>query len=369
MAFTPPWEQWANLPSFMIGELFFISAALLSLWHAQKNGRTHLLAWVGAIIAGTSNDLIFMALPLVDNFWQAQAMIMITPRLPLYIPCVYVCFMYLPTVAVWRLKLPPLSRAALTGLAAIMLYAPYDIIGAKFLWWTWHDTDVPIAVRLLGVPLGSTIWVITFAATFAALVGFTIDRDPKVSNRSFIRGLVLICGLTTLLMMIQMTILQQVDGGAPGLYTLILIVCLYTGLTIGGFKKSKPEPQCKTDRPLLGLMGAHFSLFLLILLAFDPVTHRSNSAHQTVGPCGVEAKDLLGFTRHQFLCVTDFDEDFTFDCVDALPAHGSNFYTVCGKAHTNRGLWITVVGLLGLVGFLLYAYLFGFWRKADAAST
>ena len=65
-----------------------------------------------ALIAGTANDMIFMALPLVDNFWQAQAMIMLTPRLPLYIPCVYVGFMYLSTVAVWRLDLPPLARAA-----------------------------------------------------------------------------------------------------------------------------------------------------------------------------------------------------------------------------------------------------------------
>jgi hypothetical protein len=59
---------------------------------------------VAALIAGTANDLIFMALPLVDNFWQAQTTIMLTPRLPLYIPCVYVCFMYYATVSVWRLR-------------------------------------------------------------------------------------------------------------------------------------------------------------------------------------------------------------------------------------------------------------------------
>jgi hypothetical protein len=70
---------------------------------AGRERRMHVLVWFAALIAGTANDLIFMALPLVDNFWQAQATIMITPRLPLYIPCVYVCFMYFPTVSVWRL--------------------------------------------------------------------------------------------------------------------------------------------------------------------------------------------------------------------------------------------------------------------------
>jgi hypothetical protein len=28
--------------------------------------------WVAAFTAGTANDAIFMVLPMVDNFWQAQ---------------------------------------------------------------------------------------------------------------------------------------------------------------------------------------------------------------------------------------------------------------------------------------------------------
>ena len=35
--------------------------------------------------------------------------------------------------------------------------------GAKFLWWTWHDTDAPIREKLLGAPIGSSSWVITFS--------------------------------------------------------------------------------------------------------------------------------------------------------------------------------------------------------------
>ncbi|MFY0539045.1 hypothetical protein [Nannocystis pusilla] len=123
------------MPSFLLGEYLFYACAALAFTHAWKQGaerRKHLLAWFGALLAGTANDMIFMALPLVDNFWQAQGTIMLTPRLPLYIPCVYVCFMYFPTVSVWRLGLPPLARAALTGLAGSLFYAPYDITGAKF---------------------------------------------------------------------------------------------------------------------------------------------------------------------------------------------------------------------------------------------
>ena len=41
---------------------------------------------------------------------------MLTPPMPLYIPCVYIVFMYISTVAVWRLGLPLMASAALTGI-------------------------------------------------------------------------------------------------------------------------------------------------------------------------------------------------------------------------------------------------------------
>ena len=127
-----------------------------------------MVIWLASLISGTANDAFFMALPLVDNFWQAQASIMLTPRMPLYIPCVYVTFMYTASVAAWRLGRPSgilggLSLAALAGLMGEMIYSPYDITGAKFLWWTWHDTDAPVRDRLFGAPVGSSCWVFTFS--------------------------------------------------------------------------------------------------------------------------------------------------------------------------------------------------------------
>ena len=77
-----PWHHWNDpverflvLPSFVIGEFFFIILALVSLVHALAHGRTHLLVWLAALSTGTANDAIFMFLPFVDNFWQAQARI------------------------------------------------------------------------------------------------------------------------------------------------------------------------------------------------------------------------------------------------------------------------------------------------------
>merc|ERR1712193_529195 len=132
--FTPPAERFQVLPTFVVGEFVFIFLAALLLVHAIKQGRCHLTIWIASIVAGTANDAFFMALPIVDNFWQSQACIMLTPRMPLYIPCVYVVFMYTSAVAAWRIgngssgqgvwALGAAGTAALAGLMGEMIYAP-----------------------------------------------------------------------------------------------------------------------------------------------------------------------------------------------------------------------------------------------------
>jgi hypothetical protein len=85
--------------------------------------------------------------------------------------------MYFGTAAAWHLRLPALAEACAAGLIAELIYAPYDIVGNKFLWWTWHDTDSSIAARLFGVPIGSSMWVVTFSATFAYMFRSTTGQS------------------------------------------------------------------------------------------------------------------------------------------------------------------------------------------------
>lgn len=368
--FTSPVEKWAVQPSFVVGEYLFVACALIALVHACKQrdqrGR-HLLVWVAAILAGTANDLIFMALPLVDNFWQAQGQLMITVRLPLYIPCVYVCFMYFPTVATWRLNLPPLSRAALSGLAAISFYAPYDIVGAKFLWWTWHDTDQPIANRLLGVPIGSTMWVIIFVATFAWLIGRRIDRDPGMAWRSFGKGVALVVSSCTALMMVQMIPPQLLDDGIPGVRGLAVVVIVYGLVAWWGWRRSIRSAPRPFDRTLTAAVVLYFVVLVLVMAVFDPATHRSTSVHQTYGRCDVEATDIAGKVRRKFICAEEYDEDFSFACLPRLPVDGARWYTVCGRPHADFTRWMFALVVLGVVGSALYSFMLGAWRRSDAA--
>jgi hypothetical protein len=363
---TSPAKQWAVMPTFLIGEYLFIAGAAVAFAHAWAQGegrRRHVLVWVAALLTGTANDVTFMALPFVDNFWQAQATIMLTPRLPLYI-----CFLYVPTVSVWRANLAPVPRAALTALATGLFYAPYDSVGAKFLWWTWHHSDPAIAHRIFGAPIGSTMFVITMGAAFSLLLGRVVDKDPGASASTCAKALAFTCGLSTLLMTAQVSVLRFLDGGVPGPRGLVALVLLLSAVAWRGLRRAPPLDHRGVDGFFRVALIVYFGTFVAMAAGFDPSTHRSTSLHQTYGPCHVPLTDFTGATRDRYACAADDDADYSFDCTTP-PTDGADWYTVCGRPYDKRPIWVGALALVGLAGALLYSRLLGaFARPADARS-
>jgi hypothetical protein len=287
---------------------------------------------------------------------------MLAPRMPLYIPCVYTCFLYVPTVSAWRANLAPRARAAVTGLAASVFYAPYDIVGAKFLWWTWHDGDPEIANRILGAPIGSTMFIITFGAAFSFLLGLAVDKDPVASPATCAKALALTFGLSTLLGAFPVTALRLLDGGPPGLRGLIALVVPVSAMAWMGLRRASFGQRRRADRFLHVAVMVYFATFVAIAAAFDPSSHRSTSLHQPYGPCHVRAVELTGATRYRYVCAADHDEDFSFDCAASLPPDGADWYTVCGRPYRSRALWVGALSLLAISGGVLYSVLLGILR-------
>ena len=165
------------------------------------------------------NDLLFMMMPFVDNFWHTQCTVMLTPRLPLYIPCVYVVFMYVgvaasnsPFVSSRLLAYPSLGRSSVAALTSGLFYSLYDLVGAKYLWWSWHTTDAATYERWLGVPFGSTLWTIVHVFCFSMLLHWSVFEDGVQSGggggggwkKGWSKGLMFTGFLATPMMMIAM---------------------------------------------------------------------------------------------------------------------------------------------------------------------
>ena len=85
--------------------------------------------------------------------------------------------------------------------------------------------------------------------------------------------------------------------------------------------------------------------------------------HQTIGECYVEEVDITRLSRFKYLCLTDYDEDFDFSCVEALPDEGAVWYTACGRAHSNAVLYKGAVTSLSALGLGLYLFLLGGLRR------
>lgn len=356
--FADPAAQWAAMPTFVLGEFAIVFAALAALVHAVRAGRAERTAFLAALVAGTVNDLVFMALPLVDNFWHGQATVMLTPRLPLYIPCLYVLFLYYPTVAAARLGLARGPTLAVAGLLAVLTYAPFDIVGAKFLWWTWHDADPPIRARLLGVPVSSTLFVLTFTGGFATWLGPLLTRREPPTRREAFASLARAALLSTPLLMLQMAPLQVLDGGAPAYRALVAGLVVYATVAVVGLVRSRQPAAPLATQPSptafpLGLVPYGAALVVSIGL-FDPGDHVSTGIHQTVGPCDAVVSDVTGGSRRAFLCPADFDEDFDFRCT-TTPADGARWYTLCGRPFDARAPYAGAVVLyvaLALAGYV-----------------
>eukprot|EP01065_Artemidia_motanka_P027486 TRINITY_DN32684_c0_g1_i1.p1 TRINITY_DN32684_c0_g1~~TRINITY_DN32684_c0_g1_i1.p1 ORF type:complete len:481 (+),score=115.03 TRINITY_DN32684_c0_g1_i1:72-1514(+) len=184
---TPPSELWERLPTFVLCEWNYRIACYMALVHGWYTGRAH--RWFAAWLCGTANDIFFMFMPFCDNFWQGQASVMITPRLPLYIVEMYACVMYFPSVAAEmlsrRLGAGPIAEACLTGLLAHLYYEVYDINGARFLWWTWHDADPAIQVRHAGAPVGSSLWILTYCGLQSLLGRWIAKGAAAGGNQSY----------------------------------------------------------------------------------------------------------------------------------------------------------------------------------------
>ena len=201
-------------------------------------------------------------------------------------------------------------------------------------------------------------------------IGRVRDRDQALRGRAWFKALVTIIVLAIPLMTIQMTALQQLDGGLPGRWTLLAVLLLYGATALVGLRQRQRGAFQRVDRPLLAAVTVHFVTFFLIVSLFDPVAHHNTSVHQTYGPCGVKTTDVMGLERDLYICPDAYLGDFHFDCGVPLPEDGAHWYTVCGRPHQNRPLWMGVVGAIGLTGLLLFGHALGPWlrrREGDVA--
>jgi len=352
--------------SFVVAELTAVLVALLSVIFifrkVQKGeeGRKHALLFFCSVVGGIGADAVFTSLDLVDNFWHAQASVMISARLPLYLVFYYVGWFFIPLAIIWRLELPPLAESGLAALLCLAFYWPWDVVGAKLVWWTWHDSDSPLGERFLHVPFASTMFVMVQSFCWARLVRFGMDHIS--SKRAQFVGVPLFCCLTVPGLVIVMTSLQilftfQFPPPAVSAWTTAKTALLMAIFAFSGMMKIKKPSSQQSSAWFLQLTAyVHFLSMAACAVIFDPVTQRSTGVHQQFGPCEPTQSDIQG-TRNAFVCeklhLQRWD-DYKFRCVgqEMDARDGSRWYTICGTNKTPD--WKYHVSLLLFCSFSFF---------------
>ena len=311
-------------PSFFTNELEFYILAMLTFLHARRHGGGYLWLWWTTVAHGLTVECVSYWAEPIDNFWHAQSTVMFFgAREPFHIMCLYPGYIYTAAIAAKRLGLDELPCACATALLVVLFDIPYDIMGIKLLWWTWHDTDANIRDRHYNVPWTSYYFHITFAFAFCWInnrakrrfVGVSglhsraeINAFPAEQRRraNSFSARVKVLTLTGIFSM-PFGILQFVPGyhifkdvfGVHAEVTTMALGAVYCSVVFCGLLRAAPhdvrkegekkEKETKSgkgswhyDECFLAMM-LHFTHYIVLVIAMNPAKMQVYGLHQPMG--------------------------------------------------------------------------------------
>jgi hypothetical protein len=394
-------------PTFAAAEGLYLFLSLLGLLHATTRAPhlrpLHYTLLLASIIGGLGNDIFFAYLPIVDNFWHSQGLFMATPRFPFYIAAWYVGWLYFSTVFVWHcthFKASFLTHAAMVSLLSSLYYAPWDVVGARYIWWTWHTSDQMFNHRWFGVPYASTMFTLVFVFCWSMVLHVALFRGSSFGDRgegkhdtgkplrspqdvsrwTFLRTTLSVSCLSVPLLLIVMPLLLSTlslslpPAPPPGLMEVALTVLLLVSLVLGSGCwtatpiRHHPSSMGPTMLPRLSplpivAMCLHFSFLFGVVHVGDPTNAVSTGVHQLFGfnpkECAEVAYDLQRWNRTKYVCRGDTVGDPYATTLYAVPecggehkgvvdaalvcpegaVGGRSWYSVRGKEKDNAFVW------------------------------
>ncbi|XP_062614663.1 uncharacterized protein LOC134276426 [Saccostrea cucullata] len=380
--FRNPKDILEKHPTFLLAEVYMIINAALCLCHALRNGGRYKWLWLTCILQGLTTEMVSYFLPDIDNFWHAQAMVMFAgQRLPLYIMVLYTFFYYTAVVGVSHLRLPWWAEPFAVGISVVLIDIPYDIMGIKLLWWTWHDTDPNIYDRHYWVPWTSYYFHATFAAgmtfVFYGVHRLLAKNEEKLQSAGFFKE-ALACLLAGILGMplgvIQFLPVYHPLHDSNEIHTEVCVwiqMAVYVMIMWAGDRKaavkrhelqekekSKKEKRSYFNEIILALV-IHYSMYVFLVFTAKPEKQVSVGLHEPIGSCQETTPVYTAFghvlEKHKYLCVDKYDEAiFDFHCTKKLPKPGQSWYTICGTKFPNHVEYIVIVCGACLFGMAYY---------------
>ncbi|XP_005092334.1 uncharacterized protein LOC101850869 [Aplysia californica] len=364
-----------NHESFLYCEIVFYVIGFLTFCHAMRSGGRFRWMWFATIAHGLTVECVSYYVPDIDSFWHAQSMVMLLgQRLPLHILLVYPAFIYTACVAVSHLNLRWWAEPFAVGLTVVLVDVPFDIMGIKLLWWTWHDDDPNIYDRHYWVPWTSYYFHAAFASSFTFLFfgqrSLLCRSGLKYQSSGFFCELpmLIVTGLFSMVLgTVQFIPIYHPLHDSLGIHSEVCVLMLLVtyALIVWSADRYPFESARISGTKLLSLIPLavliHYAFYIYLVFTAKPNTIRSIGYHQPVGPCDEPVKVLTPFghvlQKNKYLCLERFYEDyFDLKCVKKRPADKTEWYTVCGTGYENHAEYVVVVCAFCALG------LYWFWQ-------
>ncbi|XP_013384780.1 uncharacterized protein LOC106154826 isoform X2 [Lingula anatina] len=358
-------------------EIFTYIAAILTLSHALRHGGRYPYLWLATIFHGWTVECISYFLPDIDNFWHGQSsIIFLGGRLPLHIVLFYPFFIYTASVSVSKLRLSSWAEPFATGLAVVLLDVPFDIMGIKLMWWTWHDTEPNIYDRHYWVPWTSYYFHASFAFSFCLIFHGTrkvLDNRGKfeASNVCVEFLSTVLTGLFSMpLGTIQFILLYHPLHDVYQLHSevcVLALLALYVLVIWSGDRNPTEDARSEGKDffswfdEISALVIIHYLFYVNLVVFSKPEQQSSMGLHETVGPCNetspVYTAAGMILSKRKYLCLSDYDEGYyDFHCIPnqrELPPKTS-WYRICGTPFPNHVEYIFVVCTFCALGLYVY---------------
>ncbi|XP_025419960.1 uncharacterized protein LOC112690216 isoform X2 [Sipha flava] len=318
-------ELWKNQPTYLIVQILFIVGGTVTLLHAFTYGGRRPLLWFTIICHGLVVECVCYAMDDIDNFWHSLSPIMFFgQRLPLYVIILYSVFYYIAIEIAYRSNQTKIGLMANVGLNVFLIDLPYDIMGIKFVHWTWHDTDPNLGDRMYWVPWTSYYFHMVFSASFVFWFFFrSVHLNQKNTTKTEI-----------------ITSLSAIFLSTPCVYILFTIL------------KRKPRYINSCPFIIILYLVVYYTTFLFMAILGKPENEVSTGPHEIIGPCNVTVPSFgTELEKRKYLCVEDYNEDFDFHCTKEVPVQYSKIYTICGTMFKNRIEYIILITTIIIVAF------------------
>ncbi|KAI5701229.1 hypothetical protein M8J75_007463 [Diaphorina citri] len=373
-------ELWERQPTYLLVQACFLFGALMTFIHAYSSKGRWPLLWCCTVCHGLVIEALCFFLPedVADNYWHSQTpVVFLGGRLPLHIIVLYPCFYYQATAAVNKFQFSIWTEPFAVALLVLLQDVPYDIIGVKFVHWTWHDTDPNLFDRHYWVPWNSYFFHAAFSASFTFWFHFIRSgtsgtkkdwrkRKWQIQSTSsealaFVLTSVLGCVGGTIVFMLIYHPLHDMLGihSEITFFIVFAMFCLIVWKAIS-FSGATDKHCVFNDYLLLCHLVVHYSIFLILALFGSPENEISIGYHEQIGPCNqtVQFPSAVGklLSKRKYLCLEDYDEQyFDFQCCSSLPIQYSKWYQICGTPFPNRAEYVTIVALPTIMA----AFVFG----------